>query len=48
VVGEIGPPLEGYIGITSRELRVWPARKLLIVMNFRCSAVIHACTAGTD
>ena len=48
VVGEIGPPLEGNVGITSRELRVWPARKLLIVMNFRCSAVIHACTPGTD
>ncbi len=48
VVGEIGPPLEGNVGITSRELRVWPRQKLLIVMNFRCSSVIHACTAGTD
>src|SRR5262249_52418880 len=37
VVGEIGPPFEGNIGITSRELRVWPAQKLLMVMNFRCS-----------
>ncbi len=48
VVGEIGPPLEGNVGISSRELRVWPARKLLIVMNFRCSSVIHACPPGTD
>ncbi len=48
VVGEIGPPLEGNVGISSRELRVWPARKLLIVMNFRCSAVIHACPPGND
>ncbi len=48
VVGEIGPPLEGNVGITSRELRVWPAKKLLIVMNFRCSAFLHACTRGTD
>ena len=48
VVGEIGPPLEGNPGITSRELRVWPREKLLIVMNFRCSSVIHACVPGTD
>ena len=33
VVGEIGPPSEGNPGITSRELRVWPRAKLLIVMN---------------
>ncbi len=48
VVGEIGPPLEGNVGITSRELRVWPREKLLIVMNFRCSSVIHACPVGND
>ncbi len=48
VVGEIGPPLEGNPGITARELRVWPQEKLLIVMNFRCSSVIHACVRGTD
>jgi len=48
VVGEIGPPFEGNPGITSRELRVWPREKLLIVMNFRCSSVIHACPVGTD
>jgi hypothetical protein len=29
---------------TSRELRVWPAQKLLAVMYFRCSKFIHACT----
>ncbi len=48
VVGEIGPPFEGNVGISSREVRVWPRAKLLIVMNFRCSSVIHACPAGTD
>src|SRR5205814_8809607 len=48
VVGEIGPPDEGNVGITSRELRVWPRKKLLIVMNFRCSSVIHSCPAGND
>lgn len=46
--GEIGPPNEGNVGISSREVRVWPRAKLLIVMNFRCSSVIHACPAGND
>jgi len=27
---------------------VWPQKKLLIVMDFRCSSVIHACAKGTD
>src|SRR5215472_9809112 len=48
VVGEIGPPFAGNVGITTRELRVWPQQKLLIVMTFRCSHVIHDCPAGTD
>jgi len=48
VVGEIGPPYEGNVGITSRELRVWPSQKILMVMNFRCSHVIHACPPGND
>ena len=43
VVGEIGPPTEGNIRETSRELRVWPQRKLLIVQNMRCSNFYHAC-----
>src|SRR5712691_11028157 len=45
IVGEIGPPFAGNVGITTRELRVWPQKKLLMVMTFRCSAVIHDCTA---
>src|SRR5215472_12318089 len=48
VVGEIGPPFAGNVGITTRELRVWPQQKLLVVMTFRCSHVIHACPAGND
>ena len=48
VVGEIGPPDEGVPGITSRELRVWPKKKLLMVMNFNCSSFIHACTPVPD
>ena len=47
-VGEIGPPYAALTGITTRELRVWPQQKLLVVMSFRCSSVIHACPAGTD
>lgn len=48
VVGEIGRPFAGKVGVTTRELRVWPAKKLLVVMSFRCSASIHACAKGTD
>lgn len=48
IVGEVGEPFAGKIGITTRELRVWPDKRLLIVMSFRCSAVIHACKSGTD
>jgi hypothetical protein len=51
VVGEIPAPLNAAgqpVGITSRELRVWPSEKLLITMNFRCSSVIHACPTTND
>ncbi len=48
VVGAIGRPNEALRGVTSRELRVWPRQKLLIVMNFRCSSFIHDCPVGTD
>jgi hypothetical protein len=48
VVGEIGPPNAAQVGITTRELRVWPQKKLLIVMTFRCSSQIHDCPPGTD
>ena len=46
VVGEIGPPNEGNPGETSRELRVWPEKDLLIVLNLasNCSPAIHACS----
>lgn len=43
VVGEIGPPHEGNLRETSRELRVWPEQQLLMVMTFRCSRFYHAC-----
>src|SRR5712692_3294195 len=52
-VGEIPAPLNAAtppapVGVTSRELRVWPNKKLLITMNFRCSSLIHACPRTTD
>ena len=46
IVGEIPPPLNVNgqpKGITSREVRVWPQKKLLMTMNFRCSSLLHAC-----
>ena len=50
VVGEFGQEFVtgANQGQTSRELRVWPAQKLLMVMYFRCSSVIHACPPSAD
>jgi hypothetical protein len=50
VVGQFG---EEFVtganqGQTSRELRVWPQQKLLMVMYFRCSSAIHACPPSAD
>jgi hypothetical protein len=47
VVGQIGPPEEGNLGESSRELRIWPRKNLLIVLNFQCDEVGHAC-AGSE
>lgn len=45
IVGQIGPPDEGNVGETSRELRIWQSKKVLIVMNlFSNCGEIHACT----
>ncbi len=43
VVYQIGPPDEGLIGQTSRELRVWPEQEILLVLNFACEAGLHDC-----
>src|SRR5919198_758599 len=51
VVGEIPAPLNpagNPEGITTRELRIWPEKKLLIVLEFRCSRLLHACPRGDD
>ncbi len=46
VVGQIGPPYEGNPGETSREMRIWPQKEILIVLNLasNCSFLIHACS----
>lgn len=46
VVGQIGPPNEGNPGETSREMRIWPQKEILIVLNLasNCSFLIHACS----
>jgi hypothetical protein len=43
VTGQIAPPDEANPAETSRELRVWPEQDLLMVMNFQCDVVGHAC-----
>jgi hypothetical protein len=48
VVGEIGLPDQAQPAQTSRELRVWPQQKLLLVMNFQCSAILHSCVSPAD
>ncbi|MGH3342884.1 MAG: LVIVD repeat-containing protein [Carbonactinosporaceae bacterium] len=50
VVGEFGNEFVtgANAGQTAREMRVWPEQKLLMVMYFRCSSVIHACPPSSD
>ena len=43
IVNEIGPPHAANPSETTRELRIWQEQKLLIVLTFTCSAVIHHC-----
>lgn len=46
IVHEISTPDAAAVGETSRELRVWPQQNLLIVLNFSCSEILHACVNG--
>jgi hypothetical protein len=48
VVNEIGPPFAGNIGETTRELRVWWEKRLLVVLSFRCSPRIHDCASDEE
>ena len=43
VVTEVGPPFAANPAETTRELRIWQEQKVLIVLTFTCSAVIHHC-----
>jgi hypothetical protein len=43
VIGEIGPPDEGLLGVSSRELRAVPQKSWLVVLNLPCSPDLHAC-----
>ena len=45
VVHEIGPPDEGLPTQSSRELRILPDQKLLLVLNHQCSELIHRCAS---
>lgn len=46
VVGEIGPPDEDLLGMSSRELRAVPDLNLLVVMNVVCSPDLHGCAVS--
>jgi len=43
VVHQIGPPDEGNVAESSRELRILPQQNLLLVLNHGCSELIHRC-----
>jgi hypothetical protein len=44
LVREIGPPLEGNVSESSRELRVWQSQEILIVLHTNCGgATAHGC-----
>ncbi len=48
ITGKIGPPDEGNVGESSRELRILPDQNLLLVLNHGCSEAIHACANATQ
>lgn len=45
LVRQMGPPYEGNIGESSRELRVWKSQEILIVLHTNCGGPgAHECT----
>ena len=48
VVNEIGPPLEGNTSESSRELRVWQSKEILISLHTNCSELIHGCIPSSN
>jgi hypothetical protein len=43
VVGEIGEPVEGLAGMSSRELRATTDPPMLFILNLACSPTLHGC-----
>ena len=48
IVKEIGAPDEGLPTQSSRELRILPDQKLLLVLNHQCSEAIHRCAGAVE
>jgi hypothetical protein len=48
IVKEMGPPDEGMPTQTSREMRILPEQKLLIILNHQCNEAIHRCAAPSN
>ena len=48
VVKEIGLPSQAQPTQTSRELRIMPDQKLLLVLNHQCSELIHRCASPSS
>jgi hypothetical protein len=46
VVGEIGMPIEGLPGMSSRELRATTDPPMLFILNLICSPTLHGCLTG--
>ena len=48
IVKEMGPPNEGLPTQSSREMRILPDKKLLIILNHQCNEAIHRCVAPSN
>lgn len=48
VVNQISTPYEGNQGESSREMRVWQAQDILVVLHTNCSNLIHYCAAASS
>lgn len=46
IVGELGEPEEGLVGMSSRELRATTDPPVLWILNLRCSPQLHGCSAS--
>ena len=48
VIGQIGRPIEGVSGVSSRELRASTEPPLLYILNLWCDPVLHGCSSGAE